>query len=114
MIVMVGPSPFTFPVLRLQHGLQLAEGDPPGHADGAVHPAVLAGHVQRRVAVAVLQRQTGALLHQALHRAGQAQVGGQMQRGLGVQRARGSIRQSIDEVNQSNQSVGGRKQNIKS
>ena len=73
----------TFPVLRLQHWDQLAGGDVPGHAGGAFHPAVLAGHVQRRVAVPVLKLQAGPMLHQALHHRGQAQVGGQVQGCLG-------------------------------
>ena len=75
--------PPTFPILCLQHQDQLAGGDVPGHARGAVYPAVLAGHVQRRVAVPVLQLQAGPIIHQALHHRGQAQVGGQVQWGLG-------------------------------
>lgn len=73
-----GPCSLTSPVLGLQHGAQLAGGDIPGHLGGAFGLALLAGHMERRIALLVLQLQAGPALHKAPHHRRQAQVGGKV------------------------------------
>lgn len=72
----------TSPVLGLEDQRQLAGRNGSGHFGGAVRQAVLAGGVQRRVAVLVLQLQAGPLLQQGLHHVFQVQVDAQVQRSL--------------------------------
>lgn len=57
----------TFPVLGLQDGCQLAWGNTSGHLAGHLWLALLTGHVERRVPIAVLQPQAGPFLHQLTH-----------------------------------------------
>lgn len=72
----------TFPVLGFQDQGQLAGGHFTGHLCGTHGQSVMAGHVQRRVSVPVLQLDADAFGHETLDDVGQVQVGGQMQRTL--------------------------------
>lgn len=75
-------SLLTFPVLGLQDWCQLARGNASGHLASHLSLALLTGHVERCVPIAVLQLQAGPFLHQLPHHGRQVQVGGQVQRTL--------------------------------
>lgn len=77
-------SPLTLPVLGLQDWCQVAGGNVSGHLAGRLRLALLAGHVERRVPVAVLQLQAGPFLHQLPHHMCHVQVGSQVQRALRI------------------------------
>lgn len=83
------PLGLTLPVLELQVlvvlgglGRALGQGRALQQLLGAVEALLLAGQVQRGVAVAVLQPRVDSLVHQRLDHTGLLQVHGQVQRGL--------------------------------
>ncbi len=91
----------TSPVLGLEDRRQLARGNLSGHLGGALYLPTLAGHMERRVPVLVLQLQADPFLHQALHHICQVQVGGQVQRALRItkQKRRNAIRTALLWIN---------------
>lgn len=62
-----GRGPLTFPVLGLEDWRQLTWGNTSGHLASHLCLALLAGYVERGVAIAVLQLQAGPFLHQLPH-----------------------------------------------
>lgn len=76
------PASLTSPVLGLKNRCQLAGRNFSGHLSCAHCLPMLAGHMERRVTILVLQPQASPFLHQALHHVCQVQVSGQVQRAL--------------------------------